>query len=127
MRYLHTMVRTSDFDRTRGFLEALGYEFVRELPHSRNGVLEATNHFFRLPGDTTDVEVSVPISGKVDPVGLWGHVALAVADLDKTLARLAQHGIEPDETPYRVRDGGPRLCLVTEPATGHLFELVETG
>jgi len=127
MRYLHTMLRTGDFARTRAFLEALGYELVRELPHIRNGVQEATNAFFRLPGDTTDVEVSVPAQpGRLD-VGLWGHVALGVEDIDATLERLAAHGITPDAEPYRVREGGPRLCLIAEPSAGHLFELVETG
>ena len=127
MRYLHTMLRSSDFDRTRAFLETLGYEHVRELPHLRDGVQEATNHFFRLPGDESDLEVSVPTAGAVEPCGSWGHVALGVADLGAVLTRLAVHGIEPDAAPYRVRPGGPRLCLLTEPATGHLFELVETG
>jgi catechol 2,3-dioxygenase-like lactoylglutathione lyase family enzyme len=127
MRYLHTMLRTSDYGRTRGFLEALGYELVRELPHSRDGVLEAMNYFFRLPGDSTDVEVSVPVAGEAGPFDPWGHVALAVSDLDATLARLGEQGIVPDEEPYRARDGGPRLCLLAEPACGHLFELVESG
>ena len=125
MRYIHTMLRTSDLARTRAFLEALGYEQTRELPHVRDGVQEATNYFFRLPGDTTDVEVSVPVAGVVEAQPAWGHVALGVDDIDATLSRLAEHGIEPDAEPYRVREGGPRLCLLTEPACGHRFELVE--
>ena len=126
MRYLHTMLCTSDFGRTRPFLEALGYELVRELPHIRDGVQESTNYFFRLPDDDTDLEISVP--GAPDHLArLWGHVALGVPDIDRVLARLAERRIYPDETPYRVREGGPRLCLLTEPGAGHLFELVETG
>lgn len=126
MRYLHTMLRTSDLGRTQAFLEALGYELVRELPHVRGGVQEATNYFFRLPGDTSDVEVSVPVEAAAFE-GVWGHVALGVVDIDVTLERLAALGIHPDASPYRVREGGPRLCLLTEPGAGHLFELVETG
>ena len=126
MRYLHTMLRTSDVTRTRAFLEALGYELVRELPHVRGGVQEATNFFFRLPGDTSELEVSLPVQ-QVDPPGAWGHVALGVTDLNGTLAHLAGRGIEPTEPPRRVREGGPRLCLIEEPSCGHLFELVETG
>lgn len=126
MRYIHTMLVTSDLGRTRTFLEALGYELMREIPHIRDGVQEATNYFFRLPGDTTDVEVSVPIESRITAGG-WGHVALGVDDIDAALVRLAEHGIRPDATPYRVREGGPRLCLLTEPAAGHLFELVEIG
>lgn len=125
MRYIHTMIRTSDLARTRAFLEALGYEQTRRLPHTRQGVHEATNHFFRLPGDATEVEVSVPTAGDVGEQPAGGHVALGVDDIDATLARLAEHGIEPDAEPYRVREGGPRLCLLTEPACGHRFELVE--
>ena len=30
-RYLHTMLRSSDIERTRPFLEALGYEFSRDI------------------------------------------------------------------------------------------------
>jgi lactoylglutathione lyase len=127
MRYLHTMVRTSDLARTRSFLEALGFELVREIPHERGGVLEATNYFFRLPGDATDIEVSVPVAGAIAVAGDGGHVALGVVDLDAELARLAEHGIVPQEEPYRAREGGPRLCMLVEPACGHLFELVETG
>ena len=127
MRYLHTMVRTSDLDRTRSFLEALGFELLREIPHERGGVLEARNYFFRLPGDATDIEVSVPVTGAIAVAGDGGHVALGVADLDAELARLAEYGIAPQEEPYRAREGGPRLCLLFEPACGHLFELVETG
>jgi lactoylglutathione lyase len=126
MRYLHTMLRTSDLGRTQAFLEALGYELVRELPHIRHGVQEATNYFFRLPGDVTDVEVSVPVEPTTADAA-WGHVALGVPDIDGALARLADRGIHPDEPPYRARLGGPRLCLLAEPGAGHVFELVETS
>jgi len=125
-RVIHTMIRTRDLAATRAFVEALGFEYVREVPHIRNGVQEATNYFFRIPGDGVDLEVSVPAAAGA-PVGPWGHVALGVADIDAALAALAPLGILPDAEPYRVRDGGPRLCLLTEPAEGHLFELVETG
>jgi lactoylglutathione lyase len=74
----------------------------------------------------TDVEVSVPVDPRPVVAGS-GHVALGVDDIDAVLARLSEQGIHPDAAPYRVREGGPRLCLLTEPAMGHLFELVETG
>ncbi len=50
-RYLHTMVRVTDPERSRAFYEALGMEFKRELPIVRDGELEATNYFFAFPGD----------------------------------------------------------------------------
>ena len=45
----------------------------------------------------------------------YGHSALAVDDLDATLERLRSQGIEPEREPYRVREGGSRLCFVTDP------------
>jgi catechol 2,3-dioxygenase-like lactoylglutathione lyase family enzyme len=42
-RYLHTMLRITDVQRSRAFYEALGMEFRRELPIVRNDELEATN------------------------------------------------------------------------------------
>jgi lactoylglutathione lyase len=40
---------------------------------------------------------------------------ITAADLDATLARLAEQGIGPDKPPYRVREGGSRLCFVKDP------------
>ena len=40
-RYLHTMYRITDPEKSREFYEALGLEFRRELPIVRDGQLEA--------------------------------------------------------------------------------------
>jgi lactoylglutathione lyase len=45
----------------------------------------------------------------------YGHIAIAVSDLDGTLARLAEQGIQPEKPPYSVREGGSRLCFVKDP------------
>jgi catechol 2,3-dioxygenase-like lactoylglutathione lyase family enzyme len=39
-RYLHTMYRITDPERSRAFYESLGFEFRRELPIVRDGQLE---------------------------------------------------------------------------------------
>jgi lactoylglutathione lyase len=54
----------------------------------------------------------------------YGHIAIAVDDLDETLARLKEQGIEPEREPYRVREGGSRLCFVRDP-DGYRIELIE--
>ena len=126
--YLHTMLRSSDVDRTRGFLEALGYRFSRELPIGRDGRHEATNYFFHLPGDETELELTVNLDGQSYELGsAYGHVAIGVDDLDGPLAALTEQGIEPERPAYRVREGGSRLCFVREPAEGYRFELIERG
>ena len=45
-------------------------------------------------------------------------------DLDATLAALAEQGIEPEREPYTVREGGARLCFVSDP-DGYRVELIE--
>jgi lactoylglutathione lyase len=45
----------------------------------------------------------------------YGHIVVTVDDLDATLERLAEQGIEPEKPPYSVREGGSRLCFVRDP------------
>src|SRR5919199_1232226 len=109
-RYLHTMYRITDPDRSRAFYEALGFQHRRDLPIVRDGELEATNYFFGVPGQEEELELPYNHDGRTYELGsAYGHVALAVDDLDETLAQLKQQGIEPEREPYRVRTGGSRL------------------
>jgi lactoylglutathione lyase len=124
-RYLHTMLRITDPDRSRGFYEALGFEFRRELPIVRNGELEATNYFYGVPGQDEELELTFNHDGRTYELGTaYGHIALAVDDMDETLARLAEHAITPEREPYRIREGGSRLCFVQDP-DGYRVELIE--
>ncbi len=126
-RYLHTMVRITDPERSRAFYEALGMEFTRELPIVRDGELEATNYFFAFPGDDAELELTFNHDGRTYELGTaYGHVAIGVEDLDGTLAALAEQGITPEREPYRVRDGGNRLCFVRDPDQ-YRVEIIETG
>jgi lactoylglutathione lyase len=124
-RYLHTMVRVTDPERSRAFYEALGMEFKRELPIVRDGELEATNYFFAFPGDEAELELTFNHDGRTYDLGTaYGHVAIGVEDLDGALARLAEQGIEPERPPYTVRDGGSRLCFVRDP-DDYRIEIIE--
>src|ERR1700693_5139493 len=110
------MYRITDPARSRAFYEALGLEFRRELPIVREGELEATNYFFGMPGEDAELELTFNHDGRSYDLGSgYGHIALAVDDLDETLARLKEQGIEPEREPYRVREGGSRLCFVSDP------------
>src|SRR6058998_3645176 len=96
-RYLHTMVRITDPERSRAFYEALGFEYRRDMDIVRNGEKEATNYFFGVPGQEEELELTYNHDGRTYELGTgYGHVALAVDDLDDTLAQLKQQGIEPE-------------------------------
>ena len=77
------------------------------------------------PGDGDRLELTY--NHGVDSYELgtgYGHIAVTVDDLDGTLARLAEKGIEPEKPPYQVREGGSRLCFVRDP-DGYRVELIE--
>jgi lactoylglutathione lyase len=125
-RFLHTMVRITDPDRSRAFYEALGFERGRESPIVRNGELEATNYFMGLPGQPDVLELTYNHDGRTYDLGSgYGHIAVGVGtDLDDVLARLHEQGIEPERPPYTVSSGGTRLCFVRDP-DGYRVELIE--
>ena len=124
-RYLHTMYRITDPAKSRAFYEALGLEFRREFDIVRDGAKEATNYFFGVPGQDEELELTYNHDGRTYDLGsAYGHIALAVDDLDGTLARLKEQGIEPERPPYTVRAGGNRLCFVQDP-DGYRVELIE--
>jgi lactoylglutathione lyase len=115
-RYLHTMYRITDPEKSRAFYEALGFEFRRDMDIIRDGEREATNYFFGVPGQEEELELTYNHDGRKYDLGTaYGHIALAVDALDETLVRLKQQGIEPEREPYRVREGGSRLCFVRDP------------
>jgi lactoylglutathione lyase len=123
--YLHTMVRITDPEKSRAFYEALGFEFSRDMDIVRNGEVEATNYFFSMGDNENVLELTFNHDGRTYDMGdAYGHIAIAADDLDGTLSRLAEQGIEPEGEPYRVREGGSRLCFVRDPDQ-YRVELIE--
>ena len=123
--FLHTMVRITDPEKSRAFYEALGFTFEREMDIVRGGEKEATNYFFSVGSQESVLELTFNHDGRTYDLGSgYGHIAIGVDDLDATLARLADQGIEPEKPPYQVREGGSFLCFVKDP-DGYRLELIE--
>ena len=123
--FLHTMVRITDPDQSRSFYEALGFRFERDMDIVRNGEKEATNYFFSLGDNDSVLELTYNHDGRTYDLGTgYGHIAISAPDLDATLARLKEQGIEPERPPYTVSQGGNRLCFVRDPDS-YRIELIE--
>lgn len=119
---IHTCYRITDIDRSVSFYEKLGFEEVARKPIRD----EATNVFMGLPNDGARLELTFN-HGQTEPYDLgtgYGHIALAVDDLDGVLERLEGEGISPERAPYTVSDGGSRLCFVRDP-DDYRIELIE--
>ena len=118
---IHTCYRITDIDRSVAFYEALGFEERGRMPIRD----EATNVFMGLPGDADRLELTYNHGVDSYEIGTgYGHIAVTVDDLDSTLERLAEQGIEPERPPYTVREGGSRLCFVRDPDE-YRIELIE--
>jgi lactoylglutathione lyase len=114
--YLHTMLRITDPEKSRAFYEALGFTFSRDMDIVRNGELEATNYFFSLGDHENVLELTFNHDGRTYDMGdAYGHIAIAVDDLEDSLQQLKGQGIEAEREPYRVREGGSLICFVRDP------------
>src|ERR1035441_2334444 len=123
MALIHTCYRITDIDRSVAFYNALGFEEVGRLPIKD----EAINVFMSQPGDGDKPRPGLTDKNRADhhhPGTAYGHIAITAEDLDATLARLAEQGIEPEKPPYSVREGGSQLCFVKDP-DGYRIELIE--
>jgi len=123
MSLIHTCYRITDIDRSVAFYEALGFQEVKRAPIRD----EAVNVFLNLPEDGDEPRLELTYNYGVDSYELgtgYGHIAIATNDLDGTLERLAERGIEPERPPYSVRDGGSRICFVRDPDS-YRVEIIE--
>lgn len=126
MSLIHTCYRITNIERSVAFYEALGFAEMRRLPIGE----EAINVFMGLPEDGPEPRLELTYNvGHEEPYDLgtgYGHIAITTGELDGTLARLAEQGIEPDRPPYTVSAGGSRLCFVRDP-DGYRVEIIERG
>jgi lactoylglutathione lyase len=121
---IHTCYRITDIDRSVAFYRALGFQEARRAPIRD----EATNVFMNLPEDGEEPRLELTFNhDRTEPYDLgdgYGHIAITTSDLDGTLGRLKDQGIEPERPPYTVREGGNRLCFVRDP-DGYRIEILE--
>jgi lactoylglutathione lyase len=110
MRYLHTMVRVSDVEKSLAFYrDALGLQVLREYSSEQG---RFTLIYLAAPGDD---QAQIELTHNWDPEVYaggrnFGHVAYAVDDIYATCQRLQTHGVTIARPP---RDG--RMAFVRSP------------
>jgi lactoylglutathione lyase len=83
-----------------------------------------------LPGDGDVLELTVN-EGQTEPYDLgtgYNHMAIAVDDIEATLADLAEIGVQPEKPPYHPgeREELPLIAFVADP-DGYRIELIDGG
>lgn len=121
MRYLHTMVRISDIDKSLDFyVNKLG---LKELRRYENEKGRYTLIFLAAPGDD---DAQVELTYNWDPEAYsggrnFGHLAYEVDDIYATCRRLMDGGVTINRPP---RDG--RMAFVRSPDNISI-ELLQKG
>ena len=128
MRYLHTMIRASDLDKTLQFFVAqLGLIEVRRYDSEQG---RFTLVFLAAPGDAEDAEIKqsplVEITYNWDAEDYdggrnFGHLAYRVDNIYETCQKLSDAGVVINRPP---RDG--RMAFVKSP-DGISIELFQGG
>ena len=128
MRYLHTMIRASDLDKTLQFFVAhLGLVEVRRYDSEQG---RFTLVFLAAPGDAEDAEIKqsplVEITYNWDAEDYeggrnFGHLAYRVDNIYETCQKLSDAGVVINRPP---RDG--RMAFVKSP-DGISIELLQEG
>ena len=128
MRYLHTMIRASDLDKTLQFFVAhLGLVEVRRYDSEQG---RFTLVFLAAPGDAEDAEIKqsplVEITYNWDTEDYeggrnFGHLAYRVDNIYETCQKLSDAGVVINRPP---RDG--RMAFVRSPA-GISNEVLQEG
>jgi lactoylglutathione lyase len=126
MKYLHTMVRVTDIERSLAFYrDALGLEVLSRRDHEAG---RYTLVFLAAPGQhEAQIELTYnwpDADGKAEVYTggrNFGHVAYAVDDIYATCRRLMDHGVTINRPP---RDG--RMAFVRSPDNISV-ELLQAG
>ena len=109
IRYLHTMVRVKDLDKTMAFFRLLGLEETRRIDNDKG---RFSLVFMAAPGQP-ECPVELTYNWDTEDYGSarnFGHLAYAVDDIYAACLRLQEHGVTINRPP---RDG--HMAFVRSP------------
>lgn len=128
INYIHTCYRILDPEKSIDFyVNALGMKKVGEMHFS-----DATNYFFAMEEDAGAPMLELTHNHErrepYDPGEGYSHVAFIVDDLEGTVAKLKERGVEVALEPktMTVEEHDYRIAFIVDP-DGYRIELLERG
>lgn len=127
MRYLHTMIRVVDLEKSIHFYtEGLGYKVVSRNDYAKD---RFTLVFLQAPGDDGKHSPMLELTHNWDTTSYtrgdaYGHMAYEVDSIAQVQARLQQHGYDLSWGPGETPGGGRKMAFVDDP-DGYEIELLE--
>jgi len=124
LKYLHTMVRVKDLEKSMAFYELLGLKETRRMD-SEQGRFSLV---FMAPPGQEDCPVELTYNWdqaeEYTKGNAWGHLALKVPDVYAASAYLKKQGVEFTKEPSPMKNGTRILAFIKDP-DGYVIELNE--
>ncbi len=127
-RYIHTCYRILDTQRSKDFyVGKMGMKLVGEMHFDT-----AANYFFAMEEDASEPMLELTHNhDQTEPYDLgngYSHVAFTVDDIEETVSRLEEQGVEVALAPKTLTVEGHdyRIAFVIDP-DGYRIELIERG
>jgi len=125
-RFLHTMIRVRDLDKSLDFYtRLLGMKVLRNKDYP-TGEFTLAFGGYGDEMDSTVIELTHNWPRK-EPYALgegFGHLAISVRDIYGTCERLAAEGVKIPRPPGPMKHGGSVIAFIEDP-DGYKIELVE--
>lgn len=126
MRYLHTMIRVGDLERSIDFYtRVLGFIEVDRTEYPEG---KFTLSYLKAPGEGNKAPMlELTYNWGVDSYDLgsgYGHVAFAVDSMDEIAAQLRRAGLEFTWGPGKTPNGRTTMAFIEDP-DGYQIELLQ--
>ena len=125
-KYLHTMIRVKDLDKSLDFYtRLLGMQELRKKDFPTG---DCTLAFVGYGDEVNNTVIELTHNwGQEEPYDLgngFGHLALGVKDIYATCEKLANEGVSIPRPPGPMKHGGSVIAFIEDP-DGYKIELIE--
>ena len=123
MKFLHTMIRVADINKSLKF-----YQDLLGLKVSRTKELkDATLYFLTDEKGCCEIELTYNHTlpdGGYSHGNYFGHLAFETHDMDKFTEKLKNYGWEYDRAPFQITENSSKIAFIKDP-DGINIELIE--